>query len=38
MWQQFKSILFKLILQNDSLGSDSEIAIRWMQQNHTNEK
>ena len=34
----FKSILFKLILQIRSLGTTCEIALRWMPQNLTNEK
>ena len=34
--QNFKSIIFKLIIENNKLGF--EIALRWMSQNLTNEK
>ena len=33
-----KSRIFKLIIQNSSLGSHCEIALRWMPQNLPNEK
>ena len=36
--RNFKSIIFKLIIQNSSLGTRCEIADRWMPQNLTNEK
>ena len=29
----FKSIIFKLIIQNSSLGTDCEIALKWMPMN-----
>ena len=34
----FKSIIFKLIVQNYSLRTHFEIALSWMPQNLTNEK
>ena len=34
----FKSIHFRLVIQNDSLGSGCHSALRWMSQNLTNEK
>ena len=34
----FKSIIFKLIVQNKSLDTHCEIALRWMAQNLYNEK
>ena len=34
----FKSIHFRLIIPNNSLGSRCHIALRWMSQNLTNEK
>ena len=33
--QGVKSVIFKLIAQNNSLGTDSEIALMWMLQNLT---
>ena len=34
----FKSIICKFIIQNNSLGTHCEIALRWTPQNLTNEK
>ena len=34
----FKSIIFKLIIQNSNLGTFCEIALRWIPQNFINEK
>ena len=34
----FKSIIFKLIIQDSSLGNSCEVALRWMPQNLGNEK
>ena len=34
----FKSMIFEFILQNSSLDNRCEIVVRWMPQNHTNEK
>ena len=34
----FKNIIFKLIVQNDSLGTCYETVLKWMQQNLANEK
>ena len=34
----FKRIFFRLVIQNNSLGSHREITLRWMTQNLANEK
>ena len=34
----FKTVIFKLIIQNRSLDTSCEIALRWMPQNFTNGK
>ena len=33
MWQNLKNIMFKLIIQNISLGTHYDIALMWMPQN-----
>ena len=38
IWQKFQNIIFELIMQNGSLGTDCIIVVNWMPQNVTNEQ